>query len=159
MLPPPLYTRSISAADKSHHHKLPLIPDQILPCKFLMTPENAESSHNPEWWWGEKWCCLLSSCGCITGIMFHDGGSGVEGWKNGWKANVTNGGGGCGTAAGVSGPGRNWGKMPGAETLFLPSVRYCAALLLKLLPLHRVTKQRGWIYITSDICLALNLAV
>ena len=69
------------------------------------------------------------SCGCITGIMFHDGGSGVEGWKNGWKANVTNGGGGCGTAAGVSGPGRNWGKMPGAETLFLLSVRYCAALL------------------------------
>ena len=126
---------------------------------FVMTPENAESSHNPEWWWGEKWCCLLSSCGCITGIMFHDGGSGVEGWKNGWKANVTNGGGGCGAAAGVSGPGRNWGKMPGAETLFLPSVRYCAALLLKLLPLHRVTKQRGRIYITSDICFALNWAV
>ena len=54
---------------------------------------------------------------------------------------------------------RNWGKMPGAETLFLPSVRYCAALLLKLLPLHRVTKQRGRIYITSDICFALNWAV
>ena len=90
--------------------------------------------------------------------MFHDGGSGVEGWKNGWKANVTNGGGGCG----VSGPGRNGGKMPGAETLFLPSVRYCAALKLKLLlllPLHRVTKQRGRIYITSDICFALNWAV
>ena len=62
-------------------------------------------------------------------------------------------------AAGVSGPGRNWGKMPGAETLFLPSVRYCAAMLLKLLPQHRVTKQRGRIYITSDICFALNWAV
>ena len=64
-----------------------------------------------------------------------------------------------GAGAAYLGRGRNWGKMPGAETLFLPSVRYCAALLLKLLPLHRVTKQRGRIYITSDICFALNWAV
>ena len=65
--------------------------------------------------------------------MFHDGGSGVEGWKNGWKANVTNGGGGCGTAAGVSGPGQELGQNAGSGVaLFLLSVRYCAALLLRL---------------------------
>ena len=50
--------------------------------------------------------------------MFHDGGSGVEGWKNGWKANVTNGGGGCGTAAGVSGPEEELGQNAGSRDTF-----------------------------------------
>ena len=46
--------------------------------------------------------------------MFHDGGSGVEGWKNGWKANVTNGGGGCG----VSGPEEELGQNAGSGDTF-----------------------------------------